>query len=88
LRVFTPIPAISEERYLHHTFLDSLGRTAVKLRFENLVDEKRGTEIVVVYEYPWFAGFGKVVVVATGVLAIFVLRLVGGRAFKGAIGDE
>ena len=53
-----------------------------------MVDEKRGTEIVVVYEYPWFAGFGKVVVVATGVLAIFVLRLVGGRAFKGAIGDE
>jgi hypothetical protein len=58
------------------------------LRFENLVDEKRGTEIVVVYEYPWFAGFRKVVVVATGVLAIFVLRLVGGHAFKGGIGDE
>jgi oligosaccharyltransferase complex subunit alpha (ribophorin I) len=76
LRVFTPIPAISEEHYLHHTFLDSFGRTAIKLRFENLVDEKRGTEIVVVYEYPWFAGFRKVVVVATGVLALFVLRLV------------
>lgn len=53
-----------------------------------MVDEKRGTEIVVVYEYPWFAGFRKVVVVAIGVLAIFVLRLVGGHAFKGAIGDE
>jgi len=53
-----------------------------------LVDEKRGTEIVVLYEYPWFAGLRKVVVVATGVLAIFVLRLVGGHAFKGGIGDE
>jgi hypothetical protein len=58
------------------------------LRFENLVDDKRGTEVVVVYECPRFAAFGKVAAVATGVLAIFVLRLLGGYVFKGAIGHE
>jgi oligosaccharyltransferase complex subunit alpha (ribophorin I) len=86
--VFTPQVAVSEERYLHHTFLDSLGRTAVKLHFENVVDEKRGKEIVVIYEYPRFAGFRKVIVVAGGVLAIFVVRLVGGWIFAGGIGGK
>ena len=57
------------------------------LRFENVVDEKRGTEIVLVYEYPRFVGLRKVIVVATGVLAVFVLRLMGGFAFKGGIGS-
>ena len=33
VRVFTPISYISEERYFHWTFQDSLGRTAVKLTF-------------------------------------------------------
>jgi oligosaccharyltransferase complex subunit alpha (ribophorin I) len=88
VRVFTPQVAVSEERYLHHTFLDSLGRTAVKLHFENVVDEKRGKEIVVIYEYPRFAGFRKVIVVAGGVLAIFIVRLVGGWIFAGGIGGK
>jgi oligosaccharyltransferase complex subunit alpha (ribophorin I) len=88
VRVFTPQPALTEERYLHHTFLDSLGRTAVKLTFENVVDEKRGKEIVVIYEYPKFAGLRKVFVVAAGVLAIFVVRIVGGWVFEGGIGGK
>ena len=88
MRVFPPQPAISEERYFHHTFLDSLGRTAVRLRFENVVDEKRGTEIVLVYEYPRFAGFRKVIVIMTGVFAVFIIRLVGGSVFKGGIGGK
>jgi oligosaccharyltransferase complex subunit alpha (ribophorin I) len=65
-----------------------LGRTAVKMRFENVVDERRGKEIVVIYEYPRFAGLRKVIVVALGVLAIFVLRLVGGYVFEGGIGEK
>jgi oligosaccharyltransferase complex subunit alpha (ribophorin I) len=86
--VFTPQPPVSEERYLHHSFLDSLGRTAVKLEFENVVDEKRGNEIVVIYEYPRLAGFRKVIVVALGVLAVFVTRVVGGWVFEGGIGGK
>jgi oligosaccharyltransferase complex subunit alpha (ribophorin I) len=86
--VFTPQPALSEERYLHHTFLDSLGRTAVKLEFENVVDEKRGKEIVVIYEYPRFAGLRKVIVVTLGILAVFVTRVVGGWIFEGGIGGK
>ena len=85
MRVFTPQPPISEEHSLHRTFLDSLGRTAVKLKFENVVDEKRGTEIVVVYEYPRLAGLRKVIMVATGALTVFALRLVGGFALKRGI---
>ena len=88
VRVFTPQTALREERYLHKTFLDSLGRTAIKLSFENVVDEKRGTELVVVYEYPRFAGLRKVVVVAVGVLAVFVFRVVGGYIFSGGIGGK
>ena len=88
VRVFTPQPPLSEERYLHHTFLDSLGRTGVKLEFENVVDEKRGKEIVVIYEYPRFAGLRKVIVVALGVFAVFVTRVVGGWIFEGGIGGK
>jgi oligosaccharyltransferase complex subunit alpha (ribophorin I) len=88
VRVLTPQPAVSEEHYLHYTFLDSLGRTAVKLRFENIVDEKRGKELVVIYEYPRLAGFRKVIVVALAVLTIFVFRVVGGWALEGGIGGK
>jgi len=88
VRVFTPQPALWEERYLHKTFLDSLGRTAVKLHFKNVLDEKRGQEIVVTYEYPRFAGLRKVVVVAATVLALFVARVLGGWIFEGGIGGK
>jgi oligosaccharyltransferase complex subunit alpha (ribophorin I) len=74
----SPLSPVSEEHYLHHTFLDSLGRTAVKLTFENIVDEKKGRDLVVMYEYPRFAGLRKVIVVAGGVFTIFVARIVGG----------
>jgi oligosaccharyltransferase complex subunit alpha (ribophorin I) len=88
VRVFTPQPPLSEERYLHRTFLDTVGRTAVKLTFKNVVDEKRGREIIVVYVYPRFAGLRKVVVVVLGVLGLFVTRLVGGWIFEGGIGGK
>lgn len=83
--MFTPQPPVSEKRYLHRTFLDSVGRTAVKLSFENVVDEKRGKEIVVIYEYPRFAGLRKVIVVALGVLSLFVFRLLSGYILEGGI---
>jgi oligosaccharyltransferase complex subunit alpha (ribophorin I) len=86
--VFTPQPPLLEERYLHRTFLDSLGRTAIRLTFANVVDEKRGKDIIVIYEYPRFAGARKVVVVALGVLGLFVTRLVGGWIFEGGIGGK
>jgi oligosaccharyltransferase complex subunit alpha (ribophorin I) len=88
VRVFTPQPAVSEKHYLYHTFLDSLGRSAVKLRFEKIVDERRGKEIVVIYEYPRFAGFRKVIVVALAVLTIFVFRVIGGWALGSGIGGK
>ena len=86
--MFAPQPALSEERYIHHTFLDTIGRTAMKLTFENVVDERRGKEIVVIYEYPRFAGLRKVIVVAVGVFAVFVVRVLGGWIFEGGIGEK
>ena len=82
VRVYTPQPALEETRYMHHTFLDSLGRTAVKLTFENVVDEKRGKEVVIIYEYPTFAGLRKAVVVALGIFVVFATRIVGGWVLK------
>ena len=86
--MYSPQPVLSEKRYLHRTFLDTIGRTAIQLTFANVVDEKRGKEIVVVYDYPPFAGLRKVVVVALGVLGIFVTRLLGGWIFEGGIGEK
>ena len=88
VRIFTPQSPLSEERYLHRTFLDTLGRTGIRLTFANVVDDRRGKEIVVIYEYPRFAGVRKVVVVALGVLGLFVTRLVGGWIFEGGIGGK
>jgi Ribophorin I len=58
------------------------------LRFENVVDEKRGQEIVVIYEYPMFAGLRKVIVVSLGVLTVFVVGLGGGWLLEGGIGRK
>jgi dolichyl-diphosphooligosaccharide---protein glycosyltransferase subunit 1 (ribophorin I) len=76
---------VAEERYFHHTFLDTLGRTAVRLTFENVVDEKRGKELIVVYEYPAWAGVRKAAVVGLGIAGVFLARLVGGWIFEGGI---
>lgn len=42
-----PIPLFSEEEYLHHTFMDTLGRTSIKMKAVNVVDEQHKKELIV-----------------------------------------
>ncbi|CAZ80778.1 unnamed protein product [Tuber melanosporum] len=66
-----PIPLISEEEYLHHTFMDTLGRTAIKMRAVNVVDEQHKKELIVTYHYPTMALHRKPFAIFTGILTLF-----------------
>ena len=43
----SPIPVVSEEISLHKTFMDTIGRTSLKLVALNLIDEARDQQIIV-----------------------------------------
>ena len=51
----SPIPLVAEEISLHHTFLDTLGRTCLKLTAINLIDEVRDKDLVVSLNNPFFS---------------------------------
>ena len=54
------------------TYLDTLGRTAVTVSAKNIVDEFRGREVIISYEYPLLAGLRKPFVIFVSMLGIFV----------------
>ncbi|KAI5840931.1 Ribophorin I, partial [Tricharina praecox] len=68
----SPIPIIGEEHFLHKTFMDTIGRTAFKLRFSNVVDEQHHKELIVTYHLPKTAGFRKPFVIFTALSTVFV----------------
>lgn len=68
----TGIPTLQSEISLHKTFMDTVGRTELKLTAMNVVDEAREASLVVVYDYPFLAAFRKPLTVFAGVLAVFV----------------
>lgn len=43
----TPVPLISEEISTHKTFMDTLGRTCLKLTAMNVIDESRDEDLFV-----------------------------------------
>lgn len=47
VKYHSPVALVEEEISLHHTFLDTLGRTCLKLTAINLVDEARDKDLVV-----------------------------------------
>lgn len=67
----TGLPILSSEQSLHKTFMDTVGRTELKLSAMNVVDEARDTKIVVLYDYPFFAAFRKPLTIVVGVLSTF-----------------
>ena len=73
VKYLTPVPIVSEERFLHKTFMDTLGRTAVKLRLRNVVDEQHQKELVVSYHLTKMEAFRKPVVIFSGLALLFVL---------------
>lgn len=65
------VPIVSSDLTLHRTFMDTIGRTTLTLVAVNLVDEVRGNDLVITYDYPWAAGLRKPFVMLTGVFAVF-----------------
>ncbi|TKX21658.1 ribophorin I-like protein [Elsinoe australis] len=63
---------ISSETTVHNTFMDTLGRTALKLTAINVVDDARDRDIIVTYDYSFFAGFRKPIVITSSMLGLFV----------------
>ncbi len=52
----TSVPLVGDETSLHKTFMDTLGRTALKLTAVNVVDEAREAELIVCVFIPYHAG--------------------------------
>ena len=68
----SPIQLVANETSLHRTFMDTVGRTTVKLTAMNVVDESRGQPLIVTYDYPFTAAFTKPITIFTGIFAVFV----------------
>jgi len=69
----TGVPTLHAEHSLHKTFLDTLGRTELKLSAINLVDEARDVTVLVTYTYPFFAALRKPLTVFAGLAALFAV---------------
>ncbi|OAP58418.1 hypothetical protein AYL99_07508 [Fonsecaea erecta] len=69
----TGVPPLHAEYDLHKTFLDTLGRTELKLTAYNVVDEARDVTILVTYEYPFLAAFRKPMTIFAGLAVVYVL---------------
>ncbi|KAI0877566.1 Ribophorin I [Hypoxylon argillaceum] len=57
---------------LVRTYLDTVGRTVLTIKAQNLVDELRDRELLVSYEYSTAAALRKPVVIFTSTVAMFV----------------
>ena len=51
--------------------MDTIGRSTLKLTALNVVDDFRGKDLVVTYDYPFLAGFRKPIVIFTSLMGTF-----------------
>lgn len=75
----TTVPITSHSITTHRTFMDTIGRTSLNIRARNLVDDIRGREIIVTYQYPLMAGLRKPLVIFGSVLSLLAGVWVLGR---------
>ncbi len=68
----SPVQLVANETSLHRTFMDTVGRTTLKLTAMNVVDEVREQDMIVTYDYPFAAAFTKPITIFAGVFAVFV----------------
>ncbi|KAL9600726.1 MAG: hypothetical protein Q9219_002967 [cf. Caloplaca sp. 3 TL-2023] len=68
----TDVPLVGAEEMVHRTFMDTIGRTTLKLTAMNVVDEARDKPLIVTYDYPFGAAFRKPMTIFLGVMAVFV----------------
>jgi len=71
VRYETPIQIVSSEISSHKTFMDTLGRTTLRLTAMNVIDEARDKDILVTYDYPFTAAYRKPLTIFTGIIAVF-----------------
>ncbi|KAI0698548.1 oligosaccharyl transferase alpha subunit [Cerioporus squamosus] len=71
---FVPYPALSETISTHITYLDTVGRPKITLKYAQLTD-KHGGNIYVTYKVPFSAHLKKPLAVATAFGGIFALAL-------------
>ena len=67
----SPIPVVASEVSSHKTFMDTLGRTTLKLTAMNVVDEARDKSLIVTYDYPLSAAYRKPLTIFVGIMAVF-----------------
>ncbi|KAL2016536.1 hypothetical protein VTK56DRAFT_3430 [Thermocarpiscus australiensis] len=75
VKYYTSIPTSSITQagvQIHKTYLDTIGRTAVVIKARNLVDELRGRELIVSYDYPLMASLRKPLIVFGSMIAVFM----------------
>ncbi len=75
----TGMPILQSEISLHKTFMDTVGRTALKLMAMNVIDEAREANLVIIYDYPYLASFRKPLSIVAGVFAVFVTAWAVGK---------
>ncbi|KAL8836235.1 MAG: hypothetical protein Q9170_003012 [Blastenia crenularia] len=68
----TEVPLVGVEELVHRTFMDTVGRTTLKLTAMNVADEARDKPLMVTYDYPFGAAFRKPITIFLGVMAVFV----------------
>ncbi|KAF3939351.1 hypothetical protein ABW19_dt0205844 [Dactylella cylindrospora] len=75
----SPIAIHQEESFLHKTFMDTVGRTTLKLTIDNVVDDLKNKDIIVTYNYSTLAAFRKPVTVLVSVFSLYVIYAILGR---------
>ena len=65
------MPLVASEISSHKTFMDTVGRTTLKLTAINVVDESRDKYLIVSYDYPFMAAYRKPLTIFAGIMAVF-----------------
>ncbi|KAI0650316.1 oligosaccharyl transferase alpha subunit [Trametes meyenii] len=71
---FAPFPALKETITKHITYLDTIGRPKITLKYKELTDKHSGT-IYVTYKVPFRAHLQKPLAVATVFIGLFAIAL-------------
>ncbi|BFZ64952.1 dolichyl-diphosphooligosaccharide--protein glycosyltransferase subunit 1 [Saitoella coloradoensis] len=78
IQVATPFP-VKESRSVHKWFMDTIGKPVVELSAQNIVDDVRGREVVVIYELGKWEMLRKPMTVAGAVFATVVVSFIFGK---------
>lgn len=81
------VPWFNVHQSLHKTFMDTLGRTELKLEATNVVDELRDASVVVTYNYTTMSALRKPMSIIVGAIGLFAV-LAAVRSIDTSIGKK